>query len=201
MDDCRACVECLRGVGLVRTHHDSEGPYLEELVLRDARDFYTREACAPAQCCREYVQRVGAALDSCKATFLSSTTVPLLEAVVVERLVEPSIRHVVAGGAGALVDAALGGDASAVSILKRLGDLCRRGGASCDLQRAVATHAAKLAHQTLTSSDERVGLEVLKLLDALTAVVAAAFAPHKVWAIRRTPGTPSTKRGGTYQHL
>ena len=92
-------------------------------------------------------------------------------------LVAPSIAHVVAGGAGALVDEALGGDASAVSILKRLGDLCRRGGASCDLQRAVATHAAKLARHTLAAPDERVGLEVLKLLDALTAIVAAAFAP------------------------
>ena len=41
----------------------------------------------------------------------------------------------------------------------------------------MSTHAAKLARDTLTSSDERVGLEVLKLLDALTAIVAAAFAP------------------------
>ena len=176
MNDCRACVECLRALDWYASN-DSEGPYLEELVLRDARDFYTREACAPAQCCREYVRRVGAALDSCKATFLSSTTVPLLESVVVERLVEPSIGHVVAGGAGALVDEALGGDASAVHVLKRLGDLCRRGDAVADLQRAVSTHAGKLARDTLTSSDERVGTIVLKLLDALTAIVAAAFAP------------------------
>ena len=116
-------------------------------------------------------------LDACAATFLSSTTVPLLESVVVERLVAPSIAHVVASGAGALVDEALGGDASAVHVLKRLGDLCRRGDAVADLQRAVSTHAGKLARDTLTSSDERVGPIVLKLLDALTAIVAAAFAP------------------------
>ena len=176
MNDCRACVECLRALDWYASI-DSEGPYLEELVLRDARDRFTREACAPAQCCREYVQRVGAALDACAATFLSSTTVPLLESVVVERLVAPSIAHVVASGAGALVDEALGGDASAVHVLKRLGDLCRRGDAVADLQRAVSTHAGKLARDTLTSSDERVGPIVLKLLDALTAIVAAAFAP------------------------
>ena len=41
----------------------------------------------------------------------------------------------------------------------------------------MATHAAKLARDTLAAPDERVGLQVLKLLDALTAIVAAAFAP------------------------
>ncbi|CAH0367467.1 unnamed protein product [Pelagomonas calceolata] len=199
INDCRACVECLRKLDWYSST-DSEGPYLEELVLRDARDRFTREACAPAQCCREYVRRVGAALDACAATFLSSTTVPLLESVVVEHLVAPAIAHVVASGAGALLDEALGGDASAVHVLTRLGGLCRRGDALCDLQRAVSTHAAKLARQTLSAPDERVGFEVLKLLDALTTIVEAAFTiesveavPTDVWdAFNRKEETPAT---------
>ena len=56
-------------------------------------------------------------------------------------------------------------------------DLARRGDAVVDLQRAMSGHAAKLAHQTLASPDERVGSQVLKLLDAMTVIVEAAFAP------------------------
>ena len=37
MNDCRACVECLQALDWYASN-DSEGPYLEELVLRDARD-------------------------------------------------------------------------------------------------------------------------------------------------------------------
>ena len=183
VSDCRACVECLRKLDWYASS-GAEGPNFEELVLRDARDRFTREACISdsdgndqAQCCREYVQCVGAALDACAATFLDASTMPLLESVVVERLVAPSIAHVVASGVGALLDEALAGDTSAVHVLKRLGDLCRRGDAVEDLRRAVSVHAAKLAHQTTAAPDERVGLEVLKLLNALTAIVEAAFAP------------------------
>jgi len=178
--DCRACVECFQKMDWYASS-GAEGPYIEELVLRDARDRFTREACASASDAntqaRFFVQCVGDALDACAATFLDASTRPLLESVVVERLVAPSIAHVVVTGVGTLLDEALAGDTSAVHVLKRLGDLARRGGAVEDLRWAVSTHAGKLARDTLTSSDERVGPLVLKVLDALTTIVEAAFAP------------------------
>ena len=99
-------------------------------------------------------------------------------------------------GVGTLLDEALGGDTSAVHVLKRLGDLARRGDAMCDLQMGpVGLTAAKLAHQTMAAPDERVGLEVLKLLDALTAIVEGGLRAAINGKRRSRPasGTPSTR--------
>ena len=203
---CRACVACLQALDWYAAGRCEKGPYLEELVLRAARDLYTREAAAlDSENPAEYARRVVSALNDTGAGFLDAATAPLLTSIVEAHLVAPSIRPVLHNGLGAVFDGALASDPVALPLLAQLGALARRGGALVDLRHAVATHAARLANNLMASApDGRVGPRALELLEAAADIAARAFAPPaapvgdaviavNVWDALARPGHPTTE--------